>query len=538
MSESDSPQPQTSAHDVRMIQSPPRTIGGIVRRLGPGLIIAGSIVGSGELIATTKTAAEAGFWLLWLIIVGCVIKVFVQVEFGRFTIAQGLTSMDGMNMLPGPRLRVNWLMWYWLLMFTVGIGQLGGIVGGVGQSLAMTFPISGDFDELLEVQSEQHQFDRQLRERLSAAGLEVPKNLTKLPSAAHIEQREAVERERGGPRAVRPERLEYTYDDVYWSGLITIVTAILLFNGRYGLIQSIATVLVASFTAVTVFNLAALQSNPAWATSWADLRQGFSFRLPISTPDVSPLGTALATFGIIGVGAAELVAYPYWCLEKGYARFTGPREAGAQWVERARGWLRVMRFDAWLSMVVYTFATVAFYLLGAGVLHREGLNPAGAQMIYTLSQMYVPVFGSWARPVFLFGAVAILYSTFFVATAGNTRMATDALRIFRVAAASEDARRWWIRLFSAVFPFLSLTVFAISKDPVRLVLISGLTQAIMLPMLGAAALFFRYRRCDPEIRPGKAWDVFLWVSVAGLLLAGAVGGYNVLAKLVGLPLLG
>ncbi len=34
--------------------------------------------------------------------------------------------------------------------------------------------------------------------------------------------------------------------------------------------------------------------------------------------------TALATFGIIGVGASELISYPYWCLEKGYARSAGP----------------------------------------------------------------------------------------------------------------------------------------------------------------------------------------------------------------------
>src|SRR5690606_2845159 len=105
---------------------------------GPGLIIASSIVGSGELIATTKVGAEAGIWLLWLIVIGCVIKVFVQVEFGRFAIAEGRTTMDGMNEVPGPRLRVSWLMWYWLLMFSLGLGQLGAIVGGVGQSLAMT----------------------------------------------------------------------------------------------------------------------------------------------------------------------------------------------------------------------------------------------------------------------------------------------------------------------------------------------------------------------------------------------------------------
>ena len=55
------------------------------------MIVAGSIVGSGELIATTKTGAEAGFTLLWLILIGCVVKVFVQVELGRRAVITGET---------------------------------------------------------------------------------------------------------------------------------------------------------------------------------------------------------------------------------------------------------------------------------------------------------------------------------------------------------------------------------------------------------------------------------------------------------------
>ena len=61
-----------------LIQAPPSTVLGILQRLGPGLVIAGSIVGSGELIATTSVGATAGFTLLWLILLGCVIKVFVS----------------------------------------------------------------------------------------------------------------------------------------------------------------------------------------------------------------------------------------------------------------------------------------------------------------------------------------------------------------------------------------------------------------------------------------------------------------------------
>ena len=48
-----------------------------------------------------------------------------------------------------------------------------------------------------------------------------------------------------------------------------------------------------------------------------------------------------------------------------------------------------MQLDAWFSMVVFTVATVAFYLLGAAVLHPQGLDPKGPEMIPTLSRMYL-----------------------------------------------------------------------------------------------------------------------------------------------------
>ena len=96
----------------------------------------------GDLIATTAVGAEAGFVLLWLILIGCLIKVFVQIEFGRFTITSGRTTLDGHNMVPGPRLRVNWLCWFWLVFTFVALIQLGGIIGGVGQAMAIQQPLS------------------------------------------------------------------------------------------------------------------------------------------------------------------------------------------------------------------------------------------------------------------------------------------------------------------------------------------------------------------------------------------------------------
>ncbi|MEZ5948691.1 MAG: hypothetical protein R3C12_05605 [Planctomycetaceae bacterium] len=41
-------------------------------------------------------------------------------------------------------------------------------------------------------------------------------------------------------------------------------------------------------------------------------------------------------------------------------------------------------------------------------------------MTSTLAEAYVPVFGEYARWMFLIGAIAVLYSTFLVATASHT----------------------------------------------------------------------------------------------------------------------
>lgn len=155
----DNPARDNDSDSVSMIEAPPTKMGGILMRLGPGLIIAGSIVGSGELIATTSTGAKSGFWLLWLILIGCVIKVFVQVEMGRYTVVTGKTAMDGLAEVPGPSIKGhgNWLIWFWALVFLATIGQVGGIVGGVGQALQISVPITDrgrEFNAQVELETQ------------------------------------------------------------------------------------------------------------------------------------------------------------------------------------------------------------------------------------------------------------------------------------------------------------------------------------------------------------------------------------------------
>src|ERR671914_2844569 len=97
------------------IREPPVSLFAAFRKIGPGIILAGSIIGSGELLLTTALGAQYGFLFLWLILFSCVIKVFVQIELGRYAISSGKPTLGAINELPGPRPGgAHWLAWWWL----------------------------------------------------------------------------------------------------------------------------------------------------------------------------------------------------------------------------------------------------------------------------------------------------------------------------------------------------------------------------------------------------------------------------------------
>ncbi|HXG48682.1 MAG TPA: Nramp family divalent metal transporter [Methylomirabilota bacterium] len=427
----------------------------ILRQLGPGLIISAVIVGSGELIVTPKLGATVGFSMLWFIILGCFIKVFVQIELGRYAIARGMTTLEAMNSIPGPRLIVSWLLWLWLLMYVALVFQVAGMVGG----LASVFALAG------------------------------------LPVANWL-----------------------------LTVLVAASCAVLLVLGRYRLVESVSTALVVLFTLTTLVAVGALQSTP-FAITAGQIAEGLKFRLP------EQFTTAFAAFGIIGVGASELIYYPYWCLEKGYARNVGAHEDEAAWYARARGWLRVMRIDAWVSFAIYTTATLAFYLLGAAVLHAKGLVVENNQMIATLSHMYRETFGQWSYWLFLVGAFAVLYSTVFGATASNARLFADALVLFRVVRyRTPDDRARMVRAGCVLLPCAFATVFLVLGEPVSLVFVGALAQGLMLPFLAAAALYFCHRRLPPLLRPGLLWRLWLWLAALAMTLVGLYKVWEELRK--------
>jgi Mn2+/Fe2+ NRAMP family transporter len=429
------------------VVEPPRKLGEILRRIGPGMILAASIVGSGELIATTTLGAQEGYRLLWLIVLSCLIKPIVQAELGRYTIATGEPTLQSLGRVPGPRWKAGWVAWCWGLMVAITLLQVGAMYGGVAQVMALLVP-------------------------------SVPVRL--------------------------------------WVVLLVALTLALLLGGGYGRIERLAVVKVGLFTLLTVLAAVLLVRRPEF--SFAAVADGFRFELP-----TKGLATAVAVFGITGVGTNELAMYPYWCVEKGYARFTGPREPGPSWTRRARGWIRVMHVDIVVSLLIYTLATVAFYLLGAGVLHPQGLVPRADDLIVVLSRIYTETLGPWALWVFYAGAIITLYGTIFAATAAHARIYADLAGLLGVFPRDDYAARQKVRRKLVwVLTLVPVALYYLFESPVKMVVAGAMAQSFMLPVFAFGTVYLQRRHLPPELMPRKAVQVGLWLAATVIAVVMAV----------------
>lgn len=440
----------------RTIKEPPVSFVQRLRFLGPGFILSASIVGSGELIATTILGATAGFIAFWVIIVSCLIKVAVQLEFGKQAILTGETVMSLFNKLPGSRFgRASWTVWTVGILTTFKIVQLGGMIGGSAVVLKMLFD-----------------------------GL--PLNLYLI--------------------------------------LLVIITAAIIYGGYYKAVEKISLVMVVAFTMTTIIALVVLRYT-SFSFSWKDVASGLQFRLPSEY-----VAVAFGAFGITGVATDEIIAYNYWCIEKGYAAYTGPRDKSPEWKSRARGWIRVMYLDAIVAMIIYTSVTAAFYFLGAAVLHGNTVVPQGDGVIEAISAIYTESLGEGAKLVYLVGAFFVLFSSVFASLAAWTRLFPDIFgQVGWINFFDEEQRKRTVRLLSWIIPSTWALMYVFIKLPVLMILSGGIVGSVLLFVVVFAAINFYRKRVQYLSSGGFYFFAFVIsvLSIIGVALYGLIRLFSV-----------
>ncbi len=431
-------------------QNPPDSLFKKLGFLGPGFILSASIVGSGELIATTVLGAQGGFVTFWVILVSCLIKVSIQLEFGKNAIVSGQPLMQEFNQLQGPRLsNINWTVWSTFILTLFKILQLGGMLGGAAIVLTLIFP---------------------------------------------------------------------SVSMVFWICLLGLSLSLLIFKNYYHLIEKTSMLMVFGFTVFTIASIIGLFFTP-FAFSAADVLSGLSFSLPQEV-----LFVAIGAFGITGVASDEIIAYTYWCQEKGYAIYTGPNDGSEKWRKRAQGWIKIMYLDAFLAMIIYTLVTAAFYLLGAAILHGQEKLPDGMELISSLAGIYTESLGSGAKYGYLIGAFFALYSSVFATLAYWSRLFPDIFsQIGWIKLGDKKAQEFWVKILAWLLPALWILTFLFVQLPGFMILSGGVVGSVLLLVVVFAAINFRSKNRSLKLLSGWWSEIIFWLSVGAIILVSCYG---------------
>jgi Mn2+/Fe2+ NRAMP family transporter len=412
------------------------------------------VIGSGELINTPVQAATFGFVLLWVVLLSCVIKYFLQVEFARYCLVHNRTTIEALNQCPGPQVRgTSWVALLYMLGYFATMLTIVGIIGALGGLMHGTVPLASSPDSSTRI----------------------------------------------------------------WGTVMVVLTIAILWQGWYRHLEMLVMVLVGAFS-ISVFVGMFLIQGTEFRISAEEILSGLKFSLGDTKAKGDAAYAVISLMGALGVAANELFMYPYWILEKGYARELGD-PASAGWTDRARQWIRTIWLDAGLSTALATIVTAAFFLLGAAVLYRQQIVPDGLAVVDQISQVYTESYGAWSKWLFLVGAFCTLFSTLVVVAAASGRMWTDLLASMGfVPSRDPQAIRRCHQVVQTVWMVGLLAAYLLIDEQPKSLIVAGhfVLGAVMMPLLMFAICWLAFHT-DRRVRMGTFAAAALMTSVLIIL---------------------
>ena len=436
--------------------------------IGPGIVVAGSVIGSGELINTPVQAAKFGFVLLWVVLLSCVIKYFLQVEIARHCLVHNRTTVEALNTCPGPKIRgTSWTALLYMLGYFATMLTIIGIIGALGGLLHGVWPMADSVHKSTQI----------------------------------------------------------------WGAIMGILTIVVLWQGWYRHLEMLVMVLVGAFSISVFIGVFLIQGTP-FRISADELISGLRLSLDVENYRGEVGYAVISLMGALGVAANELFMYPYWILEKGYARELGD-PASDGWTERARHWIRTIWLDAGLSTLLATLVTGAFFLLGAAVLHRQQIVPEGLEVVDQISRVYTESYGAWSKWMFVIGAFCTLWSTLVVITAASGRMWADLFgSLGFLNTTNPHAVRRCHQITQTVWVCGLVAAFLLINEAPADLIIAGhfVLGAVMTPLLMFAICWMAFHT-DRRVRMRRGTAVALIASVLVILVCVLVNLYERYEKL-------
>ncbi|MFI1950656.1 Nramp family divalent metal transporter [Streptomyces xinghaiensis] len=108
------------------------------RYIGPGVVVAATGVGAGDLVATLIAGSRFGYTLLWAAVIGCVVKISLAEAAGRWHLATGQTLFEGWRSLGS-----------WTTVYFAGYVVIWGFVYGATAMSSSALPLAALFPDFL-----------------------------------------------------------------------------------------------------------------------------------------------------------------------------------------------------------------------------------------------------------------------------------------------------------------------------------------------------------------------------------------------------
>ncbi|MER8072844.1 Nramp family divalent metal transporter [Streptomyces sp. NPDC094034] len=104
--------------------------------IGPGIVVAATGVGAGDLVATLIAGSKFGYTLMWAAVIGCVVKISLAEATGRWHLATGRTLFEGWRSLGR-----------WTTVYFAGYVVVWGFVYGATAMSSSALPIVALFPD-------------------------------------------------------------------------------------------------------------------------------------------------------------------------------------------------------------------------------------------------------------------------------------------------------------------------------------------------------------------------------------------------------
>ncbi|WP_155057811.1 Nramp family divalent metal transporter [Streptomyces blattellae] len=109
--------------------------------IGPGIVVAATGVGAGDLVATLIAGSNFGYTLLWAAVIGCLVKISLAEAAGRWHLSTGRTLFDGWASLG------RWTTWFFVVYVVIW-----GFVYGAAAMSSSALPLQALFPDVMDLE--------------------------------------------------------------------------------------------------------------------------------------------------------------------------------------------------------------------------------------------------------------------------------------------------------------------------------------------------------------------------------------------------